>query len=171
MEFFPKKKKVDEKEVAAKAEAKLADYVKDKPGFKEEAAAQEGDISDYVMPFKGALKSGGKSAAKAGLAYIKSMGPPNKEKRPPKLTDYSKKEVSEKSLDYGKISKEPTAAQTKRNIKPVELQYEKGTPNIKPAKDKAAPAAPAPATEKKGVEVKYIIGRDKDGKAIYQSET
>lgn len=155
MEFFPKKKKVDEKEVAAKAEAKLADYVKDKPGFKEEKSAEEGDISDYLMPLKGALKNTGKSAAKAGLSFIKSMGPPTKEKRPPKLTDMSKKDITEKTMDYGKISKEPTASQAKRNIKPVELKYEKGTPSIVKPKEN----------------IQKRIGTDKDGKSIYESET
>jgi len=152
MEFFPKKKKVDEKEVAAKAEAKLADYVKDKPGFKEEKGAEEGDMADYVLPFKGITKSAGKSAAKAGLAFIKSMGPPTKEKRPPKLTDMTKKDVSEKTMDYGKISKEPTAAQAKRNIKPSEFKYDKGVPTeIKPKEKQLK-----------------LVGKDKDGKGIYE---
>jgi len=156
MEFFPKKKKVDEKEVAAKAEAKLADYVKGKPGFKEEAAAQEGDISDYVMPFKGALKTGGKSAAKAGLAFIKSMGPPNKEKRPPKLTDYSKKDISERTINRDLVKKEQTSNQAKKNIKPIEgLQYGKDGPSIMKPKEKQL---------KK-------VGLDKDGNAIFEPET
>lgn len=155
--------KFDEKAFKENLDKKLSSgqFQKDMP---EEKGAEEGDWTNYMFPLKGGTAKVLKSVAgKMTMPAAKAM---QKDKRPPKPTDMSKKDVNEKSLDYGKISKEPTAAQAQRNIKPIELKYEKGTPSIKPAKDK--PVAPAPVAEKKVTEVKYVIGIDKDGNKIYQ---
>ena len=153
--------KFDEKAFKENLDKKLSSgqFQKDMP---EEKGAEEGDWTSYMFPLKGGTAKILKSVAgKMTMPLAKAA---QKDKRPPKPTDYSKKDTTERTINRDEIRKEPTMAQAKRDIKPIELKYEKGTPSIKPAKDKPAPAAP----EKKVTEVKYVIGLDKDGNKIYQ---
>lgn len=100
MEFFPKKKPVNEEEIAARAAARLEEAQALNPNLVEEEGAEEGDWTDYTMPLKGA---GTKSAQKAGLAFLRSMGfSKEKEKRPPPLTKYERKKPAPGSIDYSK---------------------------------------------------------------------